>query len=289
MPGSWLRRGLVPILIALLTVLLSAGCGHDGEAPANSPGNQVEAEAPATEPQAEPATSPEPAADEAAPEAAEEAPAEEPAPEPPAPAGPSFGAKVLTAIKVIAIFLGKLIFVIALPAAILGTLFGMPGSVLVLVAATLYSALHGWASPPWWVLLVLGAIALAAEFAESALAVVGVRQSGASNSTSLWVLAGGFAGAVLGGLIAAPLGTVGALAGPVGWIILSIIPPIGLGMLGGYLGGYWRERRSGKSHEEARNAGWGALAGRLAGSFAKALLVAVMVTILLIASWPTLF
>ena len=287
MRGCWPRRGLVLILIALLTVLLSAGCGPDEQAPSVPSDEAVETEAPAAE---APVAEPEPA-DEAA-EAeppAEAAPAEEPAPEPPAPPGPSFGAKVLTAIKVIAIFLGKLIFVIALPAAILGTLFGMPGSVLVLVAATLYSALHGWASPPWWVLLVLGAIALAAEFAESALAVVGVKQSGASNSTSLWVLAGGFAGAVLGGLIAAPLGTVGALAGPVGWIILSIIPPIGLGMLGGYLGGYWRERRSGKSHEEARNAGWSALAGRVAGSFAKALLVAVMVTILLIASWPTLF
>lgn len=283
MCGPWRRRALLIMPAALLSALLLAGCGHT-ELPVNTPpDNAPQAEAPVG------ASEPEPVAVEADAEPADESSAEEPAMEEAPASEPSFGAGVLTVIKTIAIFVGKLIFVIALIAAILGTLVGLPGSVLVLVAATLYSAFHGWASPPWWVLLVLGAIALAAEFAESALAMVGVKHTGAGNSTGLWVIAGGFVGAVLGGLIAAPLGTVGVLAGPLGWVILSIIPPIGLGMLGGYLAGYRRERRAGKSPQEARRAGWGALAGRLAGSFAKALLVAVMVTIVLIASWPTLF
>ncbi len=201
----------------------------------------------------------------------------------------SFWAGLLTGIKVVAIFVGKVLFVISIPVAIAATLLGLPGSVLVLAAATLYSGLHGWASPPWWVLIVIAAIALAAEFAENALSFVGVRQSGASNSTGLWVLIGGFIGAVVGGIIAPSLAAIGALAGPVGWVLLSIIPPIGLGMTGGYLGGYYCELRGGKSPEEARKAGWGALAGRLAGSLTKALLVAVMGTIVLIASWGTLF
>jgi len=291
------RARMTLLLIAMtatLLVITLAGCGREAQHPPTIPEAEVEAPAadqPAEEAPSEEAPAAEPAEDDAEPPAAEPpdalADAQE-IPEQQAPT-PSLWARSFTAIKVVAIFVGKLLFVISIPVAIAGTLFGLPGSVLVLVAATLYSALHGWASPPWWVLIVIGAIALAAELAENALSFVGVKQSGASNTTGLWVLIGGFIGAVLGGIIAPPLAAIGALAGPVGWVLLSIIPPIGLGMLGGYLGGYYYELRQGKSPEEARNAGWGALAGRLAGSLTKALLVAVMGTIVLIASWPTLF
>lgn len=276
-------RGLLVLLLAasLAAALAFTGCGRRETAPAIPSEQAAEEESPSADAPAVNEDGGTETGDEAA-ATGEESPAT------PKPAAPSFGARALTVIKVVAIFVGKVLFLVALPAAVAGTLFGMPGSVLVLVAGTIYSALHGWASPPWWVLLVLVGLALAAEFAESVLAFARVRQSGASNSTGLWVLAGGFVGAVLGGLIAAPLGSVGALAGPVGWIVLSIVPPIGLGMVGGYLGGYWRERRAGRSPDEARRAGWAALVGRVAGSFAKALLVAVMATILLIASWPTL-
>ncbi|MFW6438100.1 MAG: DUF456 family protein, partial [Armatimonadota bacterium] len=168
-------------------------------------------------------------------------------------------------------------------------LVGMPGGLLVLADATIFSAFHGWAAPPWWVLLILLAVAGLAEAAESLLAFTGVKRSGATNTTGVWVMVGGFAGAIVGGMLAPLLAGIGALAGPVGWVILSIIPPIGLGMLGGFLGGYWYELKRGKEPEEAKEAGWGALMGRLAGSFTKAMLVAVMAAIVLISTWGALF
>jgi len=286
-------RLLLIAMAAMLALAALAGCGRQAQPPTIP---EAEVEAPAPEQPAEEVASEEPPAEEPAADESEHPEAEPPdaladADQVPTAGtqGPSFWARIFTGIKVVAIFVGKVLFVVSIPVAIAGTLFGLPGSVLVLAAATLYSALHGWGSPPWWVLIAIGAIALAAELAENALSFVGVKQSGAGNSTGLWVLIGGFIGAVLGGIIAPPLAAIGALAGPVGWVLLSIIPPIGLGMLGGYLGGYHYELRQGKSPKEARNAGWGALAGRLAGSLTKALLVAVMGTIVLIACWGTLF
>ncbi|MCD6360323.1 MAG: DUF456 family protein, partial [Armatimonadetes bacterium] len=72
----------------------------------------------------------------------------------------------------------KFLFVLALPLAVAASLFGLPGSVLVIVDATIYSAAHGWQSPPWWVLIVLVAMAVLAEITESLLAVAGVRNTG---------------------------------------------------------------------------------------------------------------
>ncbi|MGI5817057.1 MAG: DUF456 family protein [Armatimonadota bacterium] len=193
------------------------------------------------------------------------------------------------ALKAIAGFLGKLIFVLILPAAIAGTLVGMPGSALVLADAAIFSAFHGWAAPPWWVLLILLTIAVLAETVEHILSFSGVKKVGASNTTGVWTMVGGFVGAITGGIIAPLLATIGALAGPVGWIILAIVPPIGLGMFGGYLGGYYYELKQGRDPEDAKKAGWAALLGRLAGSFAKAMLVAVMAAIVLISTWGALF
>ncbi|MFW6155834.1 MAG: DUF456 family protein [Armatimonadota bacterium] len=138
-------------------------------------------------------------------------------------------------------------------------------------------------------LLILLAIAGIAEAAENLLSFAGVKRGGASNTTGVWVMVGGFSGAIVGGILAPLLASIGALAGPVGWVILSIVPPIGLGMVGGFLGGYFFEVKRGREPEEAKKAGWAALMGRLAGSFAKAMLVAVMAAIVLISTWEALF
>lgn len=288
------RRVQLGVVLALVVLGPLTGCGRARQEAATpeaatakpSAAEPVQSDAPA--PTGEPTEAQDGAqADDTGAEPADAATAETIPPD--REQGPSFGARLWNIVKIVFIFVGKLLFVLSLPLAVAATLFGLPGGVLVLSAATVYSALHGWASPPWWSLIVLALIALAAELAENALSFLGVKRSGASNATGMWVLAGGFIGAVAGGLIAPVLASIGALAGPVGWIILSIIPPIGLGMLGGYLGGYQYELRQGKSPEEARRAGWGALIGRLTGSLTKALLVAVMSTIVLIASWSTLF
>ncbi len=287
------------MLLLLLGVLL-AGCGEEtastpppeinvdevpviGNTEAEEPGDE-----PAEQPAEEPAEEEAPAETASAPEAVT---AEEPVePAPVAEEAPrGIGARIWGGLKAFLSVIGKIIFVLILPAAVAGSLLGMPGGVLVLADAILFSAFHGWIAPPWWVLLILLVLAVAGEAAEHVLSFAGVKQSGASNATGVWVMGGGFVGAVLGGLIAPLLATIGGLAGPVGWIILSIVPPIGLGLVGGYLGGYYYELRSGKTPEEAKIAGRSAMIGRLTGSFTKALLVAVMAAIVLISTWGELF
>lgn len=278
----------VALLLSAATCgLLIAGCGSE---PAEEPAATVTVdEVPIvgnTTADDHPADAPE-LAEEPEPEAPPE-PADEPAP-PAVEESPGFWTRVGGGLRAAATFIGRLIFVLILPAAIAGTLLGMPGGVLVFADALVFSAFHGWATPPWWVLLILVLIAAGAEAAENALSFAGVKQSGASNSTGVWTMVGGLAGAIFGGILAPLLASIGALAGPAGWIILSIVPPIGFGMLGGFLGGYLFELRCGKTPEEAKSAGWGAMLGRLAGSFTKALLVAVMAAIVLISTWGALF
>lgn len=295
-----LRRRSFLALPVLLVVVMVAGLGCGERVTDDTPfipdepvvvnGEQVEAEHEPAESPDDPAEADDEGADaedDAAPVAGPPADGEvSPSPDDDA---PTFGARVLSGIRTVLAFLGKVIFVLVLLIGIAAALLGMPGTVLVLVAAVVFSLFHGWEVPPWWVLLLLLALAVLGETAEHVLSFAGVKRSGATNATGVWTMVGGLTGAVLGGIIAPILAGIGALAGPVGWIILSIIPPIGLGMVGGFYGGYLFEVRRGKSPEEARTAGWGALFGRLAGSFTKALIVAVMVAIVLISTWGALF
>ncbi len=198
-------------------------------------------------------------------------------------------AAVIVVLKVIAIILGKLLFVVALPVAVAATVLGLPGSVLVIAVATVYSAFHGWDSPPWYVLIILVVIAVLAELAESALALAGIKKTGGGTTTGIWTIVGGCVGVAVGGAIAPVVGAVGGLAGPLGALVAAVLPPLLLGLAGGYLGGYWYERRRGREHEEAQRIGWGALVGRLSGSALKAILVAVMAVVALVTSFPTLF
>lgn len=198
-------------------------------------------------------------------------------------------ATIIDVLQMTAIVAGKLLFVLALPVAVVGSLFGLPGGFLVLVDATIYSALHGWESPAWYVLLVLLALAVLSELAESALALAGVKHSGGGAATGVWTIIGGMVGVMVGGVLAPVLGAVGGLAGPIGALAALVLAPLLLGLAGGYLGGYWYELRRGRSPEEAKRIGWAALAGRLSGSALKAILVAVMAVIVLVTSFPTLF
>ncbi len=194
-------------------------------------------------------------------------------------------ASILVGLKWFGIVLGKVVFVLVLPVAVAATLFGLPGSLLVIVDATIYSACHGWQHPPWWVLLVLVGIAILAEVTESLLAFMGVKATGATTSTGVWVIVGGIAGVIAGAALAPLLGLLGARVGPIGSIVLSAVPPIVLGLIGAYLGGYHYELRRGRSKEEAATAGRAALVGRLAGGVTKGLLVGVMAAIVLVTAF----
>lgn len=198
-------------------------------------------------------------------------------------------ATLLGILKVFGVVAAKALFIFSLPLSVAASLFGLPGTVLVITSATVYSALHQWQSPPWWVLLILLAIALLAEATENLMALTGIKNTGATTATGVWTMAGGFVGVIIGGGFAPLAGAVGLAAGPLGVIALTTLPPVALGLLGGFLGGYWCELRRGKSPEEAKRTGWGALLGRLSGSVLKAILVGIMAAIVLATSWPTLF
>ncbi|NLO07809.1 MAG: DUF456 family protein [candidate division WS1 bacterium] len=280
-----LKRSAATFAALLLMMLAAWLSGCDSVPPEQTTAPEDEVAAPA-EPAAE-----EPPAVEVTPEeepSADEAVADEPASEPEDEAiadsepleetPPGLGSRFLGGIGSVSLFIAKLLFIALIPAAIAGTLLGLPGSVILIAAGLIFSAFHGWQAPPWWVLLIMVAIAVVAEVLESAFSFAGAKGSGASTATGIWTIVGGFVGAVIGGVFGPLLGIAGVIIGP-----------LALGMVGGFLGGYLYEVRSGTTAEDARKAGWSALLGRLAGSFTKALLVAVMGAILLISTWGALF
>ena len=135
-------------------------------------------------------------------------------------------ATILSALKLAAIYLGKGLFVLVLPVAVAGSLFGLPGSLLVLADATIYSACHGWQKPSWGVLLVLVGMTVVAELSDNLLSFLGVKAAGATTTTGLWTVAGGIAGVIVGGALSPLFG----LLGPIGWVF-TVLVPIGLGLL----------------------------------------------------------
>lgn len=168
--------------------------------------------------------------------------------------------------------LGTIVFVAVLFGGLLLTVLGVPGTLLIVLDAAVFSAFHGWQRPPWWLVLVLLAVSLVAEVADNILGAVGTRKFGGSRSGTTWAMVGGLLGAVVGGMVLGPpLGLVGGVLGPLAG-----------GLVGGFVGGYYCERRQGRSDEEARRAGMGAVLGRVAGALLKTIWAAVMVVIILI-------
>jgi len=170
-------------------------------------------------------------------------------------------------------WVGVVLAIAVMVAAVLACFLGLPGTAVVLVVAFVLSACTGWERPPWWVVLVFLGLVLLAEGAESELSAWGARRFGSAGKTAVWALVGGVGGALIGGSIG-PL--VGGLLGPVGSVAGAIVGPIVCSLVGGYLGGYWYERRQGSPPEEARRAGWGALVGRAAGGVVKGVVAATM-------------
>ena len=171
-------------------------------------------------------------------------------------------------------YVGIVVFIVVMLVGVLATLVGLPGTVLILLDALIYSAIHSFAKPPWWMLLILVGVSVVAETSDNILSMAGVKKFGGSGKTSLWALGGGVAGAIIGGSLLAPLL---AGLGPLG----ILLPPIACALVGGYLAAYWYELRQGKSRADARQSGWGALLWRLAGGLTKAVLASVMVALIL--------
>ena len=170
--------------------------------------------------------------------------------------------------------LGAVVFVAVLFLGALLTLLGIPGTLLIFLDALVYSACTAWSIPPWLLGVLLG-LSLFAEVADNVLGAAGVKRYGGSAKGMMWAFVGGLLGAfVLGAALGPLLGPVGAVAAP-------LLGGIG----GGFAGGYAYERRQGKSAEEARRAGWGAVVGRVTGALLKVVLAAIMIVITLSAAF----
>jgi uncharacterized protein YqgC (DUF456 family) len=145
------------------------------------------------------------------------------------------------------------------------TLFGLPGTWLIVATAAVYS----WLMPDgrwdisWALVGVLAAMALVAEVYETAAAAGGSRKLGGSRRGAVLAIIGSIAGALFGtGLIPIPVvGTlVGACAGAA---------------FGAMAGELWK----GRDPDHAWRVGKAAFKGRLVGSLAKLLIAAAMVAV----------
>lgn len=185
------------------------------------------------------------------------------------------------------IIIGKVVFVLIQPVAVVMAALTLPGSALVVVSALLYSWACGWQRPSWPVLVILVALAVIAETLDNVLSMFGVRRFGGSGRTAVAAGVGALGGAILAGLLFSWLGLASLLAGPAGWIITMVVPPLVGAVVGGFLVAYWFERRYGKTDDEALRAGWGAILGRVLGAVAKTVLTTAMAVIALVAAfWP---
>ena len=81
-------------------------------------------------------------------------------------------------------YIGVGVFVVVLLGALVLTLLGLPGTVVIVVAAFIYSAATGW-SLVWWLLLVLLGLSVFAELSDNIISAVGVKKYGGSTKGML--------------------------------------------------------------------------------------------------------
>ena len=86
----------------------------------------------------------------------------------------------------------------------------LPGTWLILAAALAYDWYGGWTEIGWKWLVGLAVVAVIAEVADSASAVLLARRAGASRRASIGALVGGFAGMFV---LSVPLPLVGTIVG----------------------------------------------------------------------------
>jgi uncharacterized protein YqgC (DUF456 family) len=177
--------------------------------------------------------------------------------------------------------LGYIVFGIVLLAGVIAAALGLPGTLIILVDAVIYSAITGWDRVPWWLLLIAGILALIAEGGDGFVAAWGTKAGGGSNKGGFAAMVGAIIGALIGGAVLSPiLSLLGLTAGFIGFFVGIVLPPLAGGVAGGFAGAYYFERHTGKPHKEALAAGWGAFAGRMAAGLFKAVIGAMMIAII---------
>lgn len=158
---------------------------------------------------------------------------------------------------------GLTIFILILFIGIFSIIFGLPGTVIILIDVIIYSLITGFEKIGWKIIIVLIIISLFAESTDFMLGSAGAKKFGSSKKGIVASLIGGIAGAILMTPFLLGLGAV-----------------IGA-FLGGFAGTFLVELIEQKKLKPAVRAGYGTLLGRIAGVFAKSFFALVMIIITL--------
>ena len=157
---------------------------------------------------------------------------------------------------------GVSLFIVVLLIGAFSILFGLPGTVIILLDAFVYGMVTGFEEIGFKILLTLLILSILAELAEFAVGMAGAVKFGAS-WRAFWCST---IGALVGAVLMAPfLLGFGAVAG---------------GLLGGFAGVLAAELFRRNKLKTSLRAAWGALLGRAAAIFVKggfALIMKVMV------------
>ncbi|MDO8684797.1 MAG: DUF456 domain-containing protein [Armatimonadota bacterium] len=155
----------------------------------------------------------------------------------------------------------QIVCVIGVLAAFALIVIGLPGTILIVIEATIYGYATGFKDFSPYFLLLLLVLSAFAEIADNVIGAVWAKRAGSS-----WQ---GIIGSVIGAI-------VGAMAGS------AIVPVIGTiigGLIGSFAGAYVFEYHRLRDGGRAVKAGWGAFAGRMFGILLK-LLIAVTMAVL---------
>jgi uncharacterized protein len=158
--------------------------------------------------------------------------------------------------------LGILVLGLVCLVALASLMFGLPGTFLIVVAALVYASVTGFAAVHWATIAWLLLLALLGEGIEFVAGAAGAAGDRPSRRVTLSVLAGGFAG----GIVGAPfLFGVGSLLGA---------------LLGAFVSAVLAVASEGGDAGSALATGWAAMRGRLLGFVLKTAIAVVMLVVL---------
>lgn len=155
------------------------------------------------------------------------------------------------------------------------TLFSLPGTWLIVIAAGVYSYFvpDQWRIDIGWIVVfvVLGLAALG-EVIEALAGALGAKRAGGSKRSAFLALLGSLGGALLGGMLGLPI----PLIGPVIAVVLGAA--VGA-TAGAVIGEQWKGSATEQSWEVGKAAFW----GRLLGTLGKVGVACIIVAIILMA------
>ncbi|HIE51407.1 MAG TPA: DUF456 domain-containing protein [Armatimonadetes bacterium] len=162
--------------------------------------------------------------------------------------------------------LGYVVFWLVVGAGLLSIPFGLPGPLIIALAALVLGYVTDWTVLSLAAGLVLTGLAVLAEIADNLLGAAGARRYGGSR----WGMAGALVGSIVGALIGLPIAFVGSVAGA---------------FLGLFVGALVAELLVQRDLRQALRAGYGAFLGRTAALMLKMFLGVAMVLWLGFALW----